>query len=172
MSFPIIKLKDYQDRKAELEQSTNPFAHVIVAQLAVNKKQEAEERLATKFELTRNLYRLGWSGQDIRALYKFIDWIITLPPDLDLVYNDKILKIEEELGVHHVTTAERIGIQKGIEQGMQQGESTVVLHLLEKKFAEVPMPYRERISQMDSGALLQLAEQILSSQSLDDVFKH
>jgi hypothetical protein len=187
MTFPIIKLTDYQDRIAELEQSTNPFAHVILAQLAVNKKQEAEARLATKFELTRNLYKLGWSGKDIRALYKFIDWIIILPPDLDLVYNEKVLKIEEEIGVHYVTTAERIGIQKGIEQGLQQvaehvttaerigiqkGEFAVVLHLLEKKFTNVPAPYREKIRQMDTTALLELAGQILQSQSLEELFKY
>ncbi|MBP6104745.1 MAG: hypothetical protein KA508_06800 [Gammaproteobacteria bacterium] len=58
MKFPIIKLLDYQDRARELEQSSNPFAHVILAQLAVNKKQDPEARLETKFELTRNLYRL------------------------------------------------------------------------------------------------------------------
>ncbi len=43
---------------------------------------------------------------------------------------------------------------------------------LEKKFTTVPSLYREQISQMDTGALLELAEQILSSQSLEDLFKH
>ncbi|MBP6104444.1 MAG: DUF4351 domain-containing protein [Gammaproteobacteria bacterium] len=195
MIFPIVKMTDYQDRIAELQLSSNRFAHVILAQLALNKKEEPEARLSTKFELTRNLYKLGWSGEDVRSLYKFIDWVITLPSELDLVYNDRVMKIEKELKVEYVTTAERVGIQKGlqraveqivaaehvgvqkgiqqgVQQGVQQGESAVVLHLLEKKFADVPSSYRERITQMDASTLLKLSEQILFSQSLEDVFKH
>lgn len=171
MVFPFIKISDYQDRITALQTSKNRFAPVILAQLALNRKEAPEARLETKFELTRNLYKLGWVAKDIRALYKFIDWIITLPPELDLVYNEKVLKVEEELGVHYVTTAERIGIQKGIEQGMQQGEFVIVLSLMEEKFKDVPDLYKDKISQMDAHALIKLARQILYSQSLEELFK-
>ena len=167
MTFPIVKLTDFQERISELKESKNCFAHVILAQLALNKQESPEQRLATKFELTRNLYKMGWSGEDIRALYKFVDWIMVLPPELEETYTENVMKIEKDLEMNYVSTAERVGIRKG----MQQGECAVVLHLLETKFKEVPSAYQAQLRQMDSSALLELAKRILSSQSLDALFK-
>ncbi|MBP6104703.1 MAG: DUF4351 domain-containing protein [Gammaproteobacteria bacterium] len=73
--------------------------------------------------------------------------------------------------MHYVTTAERIGIQKGIEQGMQQGEFAVILSLMEEKFKHVPDFYKEKISQMAPDALLKLARKILYTQSLEELLK-
>ncbi len=56
MGFPIIKVMDYQARVAELERSTNPFAVVLLAQLAANQKSDA--RLPSKSALTRLLYQI------------------------------------------------------------------------------------------------------------------
>ena len=48
IKFPIIKLTDYNQRIAELEQSTHPFAIIILAQLAALNKQEVQLKLASK----------------------------------------------------------------------------------------------------------------------------
>jgi hypothetical protein len=74
ISFPIIKILDYQDRIPELEASNNPFAAVILAQLAVMKKEGPLAKLKTKIELSKRLYAKGWKEQDLLALFKFIDW--------------------------------------------------------------------------------------------------
>jgi hypothetical protein len=82
MGFPILKVMDYQARVEELEDSTNPFAVVLLAQLAANQKIGA--CLPTKTTLTRRLYQKGWSRQDVLSLYTFIDWVVALPPELEL----------------------------------------------------------------------------------------
>lgn len=65
--------------------------------------------------------------------------------------------------MEYVTTAERMGIQKG--------ESTVLLCLLERKFNVLPDEYRKKIQEADSAVLLEWAVRLLDSQSLEELFK-
>ena len=67
------QLIDYRNHIAEIEASTNPFAQVILAQLAALEKQDQGKRLISKIELTQHLYIKGWAKNDILSLYKFID---------------------------------------------------------------------------------------------------
>lgn len=54
--FPVVKLLDYRERWAELEESQNPFATVVMAHLKAQETRHAdEERKAWKFNLVRRL---------------------------------------------------------------------------------------------------------------------
>jgi predicted transposase/invertase (TIGR01784 family) len=75
-----------------------------------------------KTELTQNLYRRGLEKQDIINLYRFIDWIMVLPAELEDTYHQEIMEFEEEEKMRYVTTAERIGMEKGIEKGRIEGK--------------------------------------------------
>ncbi len=44
-----------------------------------------------------------------------------LPKELEMNYNETVQKLEGERNVRYVTSAERIGIEKGLQQGMQRG---------------------------------------------------
>jgi len=190
MRFPIVKVIDYEAQRAELETSTNPFAAVILAQLAANRYKGPEERLDAKKTLTWNLYRKGWSRDKIVSLYTFLDWIMMLPKELEPTYNQYVVEMEEGLKVEYITTAERMGIQKGLEQakeyittaermgiqkglerGLHQGESAVLLRLLERKFSVLPDEYRKKIQEADSAVLLEWAVRLLDSQSLEELFQ-
>ncbi len=183
MEFPILKIIDYEARRAELEVSTNRFAPVILAQLAVNQHRDPNARLGIKTALTRDLYRKGWSRGDILSLYRFIDWLVMLPEELELTYTENVMKIEEELKVHYITTAERVGIRKGLQQGLEQGreegleqgvhlgESAVLLRQLERKFNVLSDGYRKKIQEADSATLLEWAVRLLDSPSLEALFE-
>ncbi len=171
VQFPIIKLTDYKSKTKELEASSNPFAQVILAQLAVLEKQDQEKRLISKITLTRHLYTKKWLKDDIIMLYKFIDWVIVLPRLFELKYNQEVQKIEEELHMPYITTAERIGIEKGLQQGIQQGESALLLRILQCRFKNIPEVYLQKIDQASAEDLLKLAERVLESSSLDEVFE-
>ncbi|MEB3337233.1 MAG: hypothetical protein VKJ46_07230, partial [Leptolyngbyaceae bacterium] len=59
--FDTIKLLDYQVRWAELEQSRNPFATVVMAHLkAQATRKNATNRKEWKFQLIRRLYDQGY----------------------------------------------------------------------------------------------------------------
>lgn len=126
MHFPIIKLIDYNEHIQTLEQSTNPFATVILAQLAALKKEEVGLKLTTKIQITRRLYALNYSKNEVLALFKFIDLILALPKEGEEEYMRNVAKLEkEEFNKNFICPAEQLwleqGIERGIEQGLEQG---------------------------------------------------
>lgn len=112
--FPAIKLLHFQEKWPELEASDNPFAVVVMAHLrTLETRKEPANRFRAKLTLSKSLYRRGWSKQEIIDLYRFIDWIMDLPRELETAYHVELSTFEEEIKMPYVTTAERIGIQKG-----------------------------------------------------------
>lgn len=95
-------------------------------------------------------------------LYTFIDWALALPTDLELRYHQEVEKIEEELHVDYITTAERIGMQKG--------EIKILLHQLERKFGEVSPKYLEIIQKANSESILGWSEKILEANNIKVIF--
>lgn len=96
--FPSIKLLDYAERQDELEADPNPFATVVLGHLAAQQTRNDENaRYERKLHLTRRLYERGLSRQQIIDLYRFLDWILRLPENLELRYTDAIFAIEENL---------------------------------------------------------------------------
>ncbi len=121
--FLVIKLIDYLDKREELEASMNPFASVILVQLAAlnAKSKPGAQRKQIKFALTRRLYEKGFSKNQVYNLYKFIDWLIGLPAPLEIEYIDQVYELEESTKMAYVSNAERFGIEKGIAIGREQG---------------------------------------------------
>ena len=59
------------------------------------------------------LYRKGYKKAQIAQLLNFIDWLITLPEDLENKITDEIIKIEEAEKMTYVTSFERVGEKRG-----------------------------------------------------------
>ena len=119
----------YQTKKEALAKSTNPFATVILAQLeamALTKEKGGKQHLVSKVRLTRSLYEKGWTRDQVCHLFRFIDWMIQLPPELVLEYNDEVCKIEESTKMTYITSIERLGIERGKEIGKKLGEAAGV----------------------------------------------
>ncbi|RKT45896.1 cytosolic protein [Thiocapsa rosea] len=134
--FPVVKLLDFKSRMAELEASANPFALVVLAQLAATAtKRDPAARLDRKIGLTRRLYRSGLSRDEVLSLYAFIDWVMTLPEPLEDDYHRAIQAIEEAEQMRYVTTAERIGMRKGMERGLES-ERALLQRLARRRFGD------------------------------------
>ena len=73
--------------------------------------------------------------------------------------------------MQYVTTAERIGIRKGWQQGHQGGEARILLRLVTLKVRPPSDAVRERIETADAETLLAWSERILTAQCLDDVLR-
>lgn len=196
IEFPIIKFLDYQSRIQELEQSDNPFAAVILGQLSVfdKRNREPSERLISKIALVRHLYNKGWCRKEILNLYRFLDWVLDLPKELELKYDSVVKEIERE-GLNmeyanYITSAERYGVKwlsrdlppEEIERGweerrrelrwlvMHEGEMNVFTHLLKVKFKDIPQDYLDLIEDSDSSDLLRWTTKVLENKSLEEVF--
>ena len=104
--FPILKILDYESKKQWLMSHQNPLAIVILAQLGViETKKDHIKRLDFKTELTRLLFEKGWEGKRILDLYRLLDGILALPKNLEIEYNDRMKKREEEKKMSYITTA-------------------------------------------------------------------
>ena len=142
--FPVIKLLDYEDKKEALLADSNPFAVVVLAHLALIEsrrgKEGDERKYVQKTALTRHLYRLakqkGESRDFVRDLYRFLDFVLVLPPEIELKYDRDVHLIEEEFKMSYVTSIERrakdAGLQQGLEKGLVEGLEKGLVEGLEK----------------------------------------
>ncbi len=64
---------------------------------------------------------------DPMQLYAFID---TLPEELELRYNSLVHQLEEEEAVEYITSAERIGEQRGMQIGEQRGHLKAIRRMV------------------------------------------
>ncbi len=63
------------------------------------------------------------------------------------------------------------GIEEGLQKGRQEGEAELLLRLLERRFGPVDETIRTRIRAADSQTLLTWGEQILTAQTIEEVFE-
>ena len=166
--FSTIKLLDYANQLERLRQHSNPFAIVIWAHLvSLQTRKKHKERLDAKIALTRALYEHGYSKEYILDLFAFIDWVLALPEPLEIHYVQEIETIEQEKKMQYITSVERIGIQKG----RQEGEAAILMRLMQRRFGDIPAAYARRIKQADANTLLGLAEKILDAKNLSELFE-
>jgi len=158
--FPIIKLLDYKDRWDELEKSDNPFAIVVMAHLKMlETKNNYDNRLHWKIELTKMLYAKGFTEEKVHALFKFIDWIMVLPRQLATTYKTTIYEFEEEKKMKYITSVELIARREGRDEGKILGQ----IELL-KKFKDMKMLAKDQYNQMLRSLKSQLKELSQSQQ--------
>ncbi|MGF2037785.1 MAG: Rpn family recombination-promoting nuclease/putative transposase [Nostoc sp. CmiVER01] len=165
--FGTVKLLDYQNRWTELENSDNPFATVVMAHLKTQQTtKQLGERKTWKFSLIRRLYEQGLQERDIRNLYRFIDWVMILPKGLEAEFWQEFKQFEQERTMSYITTGERIGYERGKQEGQQEQAQTLVLRQLQKRLGELPQQVREQIQGLSVKQLEALGEALLDFSAL------
>jgi flagellar biosynthesis/type III secretory pathway protein FliH len=121
------------------------------------------------------LLESGLSRQDIRQLFRFIDWIMVLPEELAISFKTEIKSYEEARKMRYVTSIERLAKQEGIEEGLQEGRQLgviqssqdSVIEVLETRFGEVPITIIDAVNNInDSSVLKTLHKRAISIPSL------
>ncbi len=69
-----------------------------------------------------------------------------------------------------VSEGRQEGIEEGIEKGRVEGEATLLLRLLERRFGPLPAAMRQRIAAANAETLLVWGERVLDAKSLDEIF--
>jgi hypothetical protein len=108
----------------------------------------------------------------VAKLFKFLDWMMWLPKELEREYRDEIVRYEEEKQMEYVTTIERMGIEKGLErgleQGVRQGSCRVLLRILRARFGEAAEALREKLAKLNVEQLDALTDKAVVAQSLEE----
>jgi hypothetical protein len=127
----------------------SPFAAVVMTHLKAQETQRDDEgRKRWKLELARGLYDRGFARQDVVNLFRFIDWVMLLPENLDKEFWREIGEHEENKKMPYVTSVERIGIKKGIRES--------VIDNLEVRFEVVPQSIAEAIEEIEDVSILKM----------------
>lgn len=176
--FPIVKMLEYARDQRALEASNNPFAIVVLTHLAAQAtRKSAPSRAQLKVQLTRRLYKHGFSRKQMIDLYRFIDWLLRLPDDLDTMVWQQIKDFEEEEQMTYISTAEKIGMQQGLLQGLQQGKlegrkeavSDIVLRMASKRFGVLPQQVHERLIALPDASMNELVLALLDFNTQDEL---
>jgi hypothetical protein len=181
--FPIVKLLDYAARYQELEAAPNPFALVVLAHLkTMETRRSPADRYAWKVRLVKGLYERGMDAEEVRQLFRFIDWIMELPEEREGQFWQEITTYQQEKVMPFVTIAERVGMQKGIAIGKEEGKEEGLLEgtlkgtlngikaCLELKFGPAGLELMPDIREIHDQVLLdQILHAIRSAASPEDL---
>jgi hypothetical protein len=165
--FPIVKLLDYN--VSELASNPNPFAAIVQAHRAAQLMGQNPQRgYENKLALVKSLYQRGLSREDIVELFRLIDWLIALPETQEQRLWEEIESLEREREMPYITSVERFGIEKGRQEGLQEGQRGAIVRILEVRFEAVPVELRERMGRIDDLEVLgMLLVQAVTAQSLE-----
>jgi len=158
--FPMVKLLDYNDQIDSLLDQTNPFAIITAAHLKTKAtKNNPQERYTWKWTITRALYEKGFSTKDILSLYRLVDWLMMLPDELTKKFTQDLIAYEEEKKMPYITSAERIGIEKGRNEGRDEGmvfnAREMLLEALDEKFSNnTPADIKKQIQALNNKIML------------------
>jgi len=160
LKFPIVKLLDYKAKWQDLEQSTNPFAIMIMAHLTTLMTQgKPPMRQQGKWDIVRKLLEKGYHQEEIRKLFRLVDWMMTLPPELQQNFETQLKRYREERQMPVLSHMELRAILQTARESL--------LEVLEVRFAAVPTELIEAINQMkDASVLKQLHKQAITIGSI------
>ncbi len=187
--FPIVKLIDFRDDWAALEASRNPFAVVTMAHLkTIQTRNNPPARRRWKFQIVQGLYEYGFQRHDVINLFRFIDWMMDLPADLSLDFDNDLEELERAKEMPYVTNIERRaiergllqgmekGLEKGLEKGMEKGRHAGLLEAvemsLEFKFADAAQPLLDSLREVTDDAVLRAVQKaVVTGAKLPDIKK-
>jgi hypothetical protein len=121
MRFPVVKVLDFRERWSELEASPNPFALVVLAHLETQAAATDADRLRAKLSLIRRLYGRGHGRKDIIQIFRFIDWLLILPEEMEAETQRQIAELEGRTPMPYVTSIERLARKEGKAEGRTEG---------------------------------------------------
>ena len=61
----------------------------------------------------RNLYDVGYNADEVREVFRLIDWMMHLREDLSRKLQVELTDLEESLSMPYVTSVERIAEERG-----------------------------------------------------------
>jgi hypothetical protein len=133
-------------------------------------------RRAWKARLVKRLYARGLDANDVRHLFRLIDWMMELPKPLDELLRDEIREFDKEKVMPYVTSVERIGREEGLKEGIQQVLKEGLLEgievALQLRFGDDGLLLLPEIRQIaDVDLLRKIHHAIVTAANPDDIRK-
>ncbi|MBI4607084.1 MAG: cytosolic protein [Planctomycetes bacterium] len=112
-TFRVVKLSEHRDRREELERSANPFALVVLAHLEKREAHTDRDRQVVKLRMLRRLLERKLKRRDIMALFRFMDWLLALPENLEKELDSRVEALRQEKRMPYLARFERKALERG-----------------------------------------------------------
>ena len=142
--------------------------------------------------MLRNLYERGWSREEIIELHRLLDWLLVLPPEMNLEFRRRVLEYEKEKIMPYITSNEQIATEEGQEgrlegrqegrlegrqegrlegrqEGRLEGRQAVILRQLRRRLGGLENATERRVCDLGAESLELLAEDLLDFTSVCDL---
>ncbi len=158
--FPVCKLIDRL--RADWRADQSPPVQLARAQIAAFRTAgDPEGRFQAKWQLVRNLYELGYNAQQVREVFRLIDWMMHLRVDLEERFKDELDELEESLQMPYLTSVERIA--------KSEGGAMVLLKQLTKRCGFLSEDTQQAIRRLPLEQQATLGEALLDFHCLEDL---
>lgn len=168
VEFPHRRILEFQFEPIQLNRlqwrdflnQPNPIAAALMSKMQI----ASDDRPKVKAECLRMLATLQLNPARTRLISGFVDTYLKLSDREEQEFQSEIARIEptEREGVMEIVTS-------WMEQGIEQGERTLLLLLLEQKVGSLPEQMRDRLSQLNKERLERLAIALLNFTSMQDL---
>ena len=165
--FPICKLLDHVDTDWKDDHSF-PVEMARAQLAALRTSDDPRKRFREKLKLMRSLYHAGYNADDVRSLYRYIDWMMKLPDRLNREFKERIKCYEKEIKMPYVSSIERMAKA----EGKAEGEAEAIIRIADKRLGGLPDHLRADIRDLPIEALDQILDQLLTIQSVSDLQEH
>jgi hypothetical protein len=160
LKFPICKLIEKLDSEW-LGDGSLP-ALLARAQIeALRTAGDAEGRYRAKWLLVRGMYDLGYNSQEVREIFRLIDWMMHLRVDLEKRFRKELQDFEEQSQMPYVTSIERLAEARGA--------ASAYLNTLTEICGPIPEVTQRQVQNLNAEQLQQLGKDLLRFQSLKDL---
>jgi hypothetical protein len=154
-TFPIAKLLDYESQWEMLEQSSNPFAVIVMAHLkALATMKLPETRLEWRVRLATPLYEHGYSNEHVLQLINFIDWLMVPDDEREERFDETMRIYEAEHTMETLSPYQKRFIAKGKIEGNHEGKREALLVFLRARFEQAPEDIVAAVNRIESPDLL------------------
>jgi predicted transposase YdaD len=117
------------------------------------------------------------SKDDIRKLFRLLDWILDLPDELQEQFREDVHHYEQEKSMPYLSSLERMALEEGRKKGREEGREEGlkagrdgVAVALEAKFGRPGRKLLARVRRInDIAELRRLAKIIKTAKTADDV---
>ena len=165
LEFHSRKIIAWLGKEEELMAHPNPVGLFVLAQLAsMRTKKDDEARAEAKFGMILLLQERFDDVTERGRWYRYLDWLLSLPPEYDLRVWDRVRDMKEKT-MPYVTFAERYGRKMGEEAGLHKAVEAI----LKVRYPEsIPtlMPLVRRVEGSDA---LERMVQLATVSSLEDI---
>jgi hypothetical protein len=124
-------------------------------------RNDPAKRGQRKIELVKGLYRHNWTADDGRKLFRLIDWMMALPEEFENQFWIDFEAFDEESNMQYITSIERIGMRKGLHEGVALS--------LDIKFGRDGLKLLRKTREFNLDELRKFARFLKKAKTIDDV---